>query len=160
MKACLRFVKRSGHVSTLSLLLAGSLAAAPVPPKNTAPQPPKPEPAQQEAPQSVFALPNGPKEGRDPFFPASDRPFLNRTIIPAPRTTNSPVSILVVNGIIPGEKPLVMINGRTFAPGETAEITEGGGRRTRITCVEIKPDAVIIEANGERRELRLKSSLK
>src|SRR5215467_5105586 len=149
MKARLRFVKRSGQVGTLSFLLAGTLAAAPAPPKNTAPQPAKPEAGQQqEAPQSVFAIPNTPKEGRDPFYPASERVYVNKTIIPTPsKTNNAPVN-LIVNGIIPGEKPLVMINGRTFAPGESADVSEKDGRRTRVTCVEIKSDSIIIEANG------------
>jgi hypothetical protein len=156
MKACLRFVKRSGQVGTLSLLVTCTLAAAPAPPKNTAPQPSKPESAQQEAPQSVFVIPNEPKEGRDPFFPGSNRVYVNKTIIPIPSKANTPVNV-VLTGISSG---FAMINGRTFAPGETADVTEKDGRRSRVTCVEIKADSVIVEVGNERRELRLKSGLK
>ena len=144
------FLRGSFRAGMISFLLAGSLAAAPSAPKSTTPpKAAKPEPVEPETPQSLFTIPTNPKDGRDPFFPNSTRSA--PVIATGPKTNASPVS-LVVNGI---STDFVILNGRTFGRGETAEVPMGNGR-TRVTCVEIKLDSVVVEVNGERRELRPK----
>jgi len=64
--------------------------------------------------QSVFVLPDSPKEGRDPFFPSSIRPYKDR--VPAGLT---PVSSLKLEGITRARgKVFVIINGVTFGVGD------------------------------------------
>lgn len=155
-----RSFSHAGRLGLISLFLAGPLAAAPTPPKTPPPgKPAKVEPAEPEVPESVFVVPESPKDGKDPFFPNSTHAYQTPVVKAAGPRTNAEVSLLV-NGIIPGDKPLVMINGRTFGPGETAEVRDNSGQRQRVKCLEIRSDSVIVEVNGLRRELRLKPSLK
>jgi hypothetical protein len=107
-------------------------------------------------PQSVFVVPTNTKDGRDPFFPNSDRLLAAGSTTPK-RTSTPETALLVLNGLsgTAGRK-LAMINGRTLAEGEEAEVSTAGGR-VRFRCLEIKTDSVIIEVSGERRELRLRS---
>jgi hypothetical protein len=106
--------------------------------------------------RSVFILPAAPKEGRDPFFPKSNRPFEM-----APTATNivPEITALVVKGISGStDHRLVIINNHTFATGDIADvITEQG--RIRVHCVEIKPRSVIIEVGGQYHELPLSDNL-
>jgi hypothetical protein len=108
--------------------------------------------AQTNAPHSNFTLPANPGEGRDPFFPKSNRPYEA-----AMTATNSTVEVtsLVVRGISgSSDHRLVIINNHTFAAGDIADvITEQG--RIRIHCVEIKPRSVVIEIRGQYHELPL-----
>ena len=109
-----------------------------------------------EIPQSVFAVPANPHEGRNPFFPQS--------IVAAPVITpkpNSPLdfSSFVLNGITSPPKRTAMINGRTFETGEEGEVKSASGGRAMIKCEEIKADSAVIIVNGQRRELRLRFGL-
>ena len=107
-------------------------------------------------PQSVFIIPSNVREGRDPFFPDSIRPYNS-----GPVKTNTPTGAvtLVLNGVSgTAERRLVMINGRTMAEGETSEVPTPGGRY-KVRCLEIKDESVIIEIGGERRELHLRRGL-
>jgi hypothetical protein len=52
--------------------------------------------------------------------------------------------------------PLAMINGRTMARGEDAEIVTDCGRLL-VHCVDITTNSAIVEVGGERRELRLRT---
>jgi hypothetical protein len=62
-------------------------------------------------------------------------------------------SALVFNGIAgTQDHRLAMINSKTFAEGEEALVNTPSGR-IRVRCIEIKGDIVVIEVNGERREL-------
>jgi len=102
--------------------------------------------------QSAFLIPANPTEGRDPFFPKSNRPYEA-----AMTATNRPVEInaLVVRGISgPPDHRLVVINTTTFAAGDVADVfTEQG--RIRVHCVEIKPRSVVVEIRGQYHELLL-----
>ena len=49
----------------------------------------------------------------------------------------------------------VVINNHTFEAGEETEIPVSGVR-TRIHCLEIREDSVLLEVAGVKRELRLK----
>jgi hypothetical protein len=100
--------------------------------------------------RSVFNLPNSPKEGRDPFFPNSLRPYAS-TVIPSAPTTD--LSSLVMQSTLgTADHPLVVINNVTFAVGDDAEVTTPQGR-IRIHCVAITADAAVIEAAGQRTVL-------
>ena len=53
---------------------------------------------------------------------------------------------------------LCLINNGTFAEGEEGEVITAEGK-VRIRCIKIKEDSVLIEAGGERQELRLRKGL-
>jgi len=105
-------------------------------------------------PLSVFEIPRSPEEGRDPFFPASDR-FRRVSSTNSTTTPKVPAIELVYNGLSgTADHRLAIINGRTLAEGEETELVLPTGR-VKIRCIEIKGETVIVEAFGERRELRL-----
>jgi len=103
--------------------------------------------------QSVFIMPASPKEGRDPFFPSSTRPYQSAVLANTPAADLNP-NLLVMQGIS-GMPPnrLVVINKHTFAKGDYAEVSTSQGR-IHIHCLEINANSVVIEANGQRHELR------
>jgi hypothetical protein len=149
MKSSFQF---AANVTVLSLAASASLGVAgePSPPPPNA----KVEAAADEnrtIPRSIFTVPTNPKEGRNPFFPKSGGSSAASTH-PTP-----PSSAIILNGL--GGTPdnrLAIINNRTFAEGEEAEVSTAAGR-VRIRCIEIKTGFVVIEVAGERRELRLRS---
>jgi hypothetical protein len=139
--------------ATMILSMATAYSA---PPEVKSPPDPRPSPT-NAIPQSVFIVPTNSKEARDPFFPNSDRLFGG-----ASTTTKKPstpdVVLFVLNGLSgTADHRLAMINYRTLAEGEESEVTTSAGR-LRFRLLEIKVDSVIIEAGGERRELRLRSN--
>ena len=110
--------------------------------------------AEPEIPASVFVWPANPKEGRDPFFPNSKRPYAG-LVVNQP-LTNAPVT-LILNGITRG---LAMINGRTFSEGEEGEVNTNAGKK-HLRCIKIKEDSAIIELlpERERQELKMRSGV-
>jgi hypothetical protein len=148
-------------LSAAIALSAATVKSAPVG-KTPAPAPkaaaPEPEPA---IPQSVFTIPNTSGVARDPFFPSRiiqaqvAKPVT--TTNAAPRTVS--LSCLVLKGLSgTPANPLAMVNGRTMARGEDAEIVTECGRLL-VHCVDITTNSAIVEVGGERRELRLRSDL-
>jgi hypothetical protein len=124
-----------------ALILVLSVAAAP-PAKPAAPEPVR---------LSVFVIPKNPKEGRDPFFPASVRPYEN---VQAAQTHVVEISSLVLKGISGSpENRLAIINNRTFAIGDEQDLITSQGR-IRVRCVEINNNSVIVESSGQRQELK------
>jgi hypothetical protein len=107
-----------------------------------------------EIPQSVFEMPARKEEGRDPFFPDSQHPY--GVAVVKPQTPKGGTLTLKLNGITAGSTPLAIINGKSLAPGESAEYPAVGGK-VKVLVVEIKTDTgiVMVEVNGERRELRM-----
>jgi hypothetical protein len=107
--------------------------------------------AVQQAPRSFFNIPSNPKEGRDPFFPASLRPYQTPDI-PGSRVTTD-LSSLVMQGIS-GAPPhqLVIINSVTFGVGDDAEVRTSQGR-IRIHCIGITGNSAVIEVNGQEHTL-------
>jgi hypothetical protein len=105
----------------------------------------------QQVPRSVFTIPANSKEGRDPFFPNSLRPYQALDVPGSHPTTD--LSSLVMQGIL-GAPPhqLVIINNITFGVGDDAEVRTPQGR-IRIHCVDISGDSVVIEANGQEQTL-------
>ena len=142
-------------LGTLVICVASLGAAAPSKEKaGKSAATPAAQPA--EPPQSVFTIPTNSKEGKDPFFP--HRSVV--AVVPGPRTNTRPAVAsvkLTLNGLSgTQQKPLCIINGRTFEKGEEGEIVTTSGR-TRVRCVDIKEDVVLIEVNGVRQELRLRA---
>ena len=142
-------------------LLAGVTALTLTHPAPAAPAPKKAAATEtlttsNAVPKSIFVIPTDAKQGRDPFFPDSQR-FVSAgpTTNAAPVSTVSP-SAFVLQGISgTADRRLAIINGRTLAEGEETEVTVNG-TRLRFRCLEIKADAVVIEIGTERRELRLR----
>jgi hypothetical protein len=138
---------------TFQCLLAALLfmaAAGPLPLSAAPPQHDK-----LEAQQSVFAYPNSPSEGRDPFFPGSTRVYDTN---PAKLSQGPSLTELVLKSIL-GTPPRVfaIINNHTFASGDDEDVTTKSGQRLHIRCVGINPKAgtATVEANGVSEVLRL-----
>lgn len=114
-------------------------------------------PSGLKIPFSAFVIPSKPQQGRDPFFPQSNRLF-EETFTAA--TTNQPglavpdLQLKALSGL-PGHR-LAMINNLTFEVGEDAEVPTSNGR-TRVRCLAIRDDSVVIQVNGEQRVLRFRS---
>jgi hypothetical protein len=99
---------------------------------------------------SVFVIPSEPREGRDPFFPNSTRPY--KTTV---TTTfhSADVSALIIKGFSGSvDHRFVIINNHTFAPGDEGDVVTPAGRM-HLTCVEIRTNSVVIDVGGERHEL-------
>jgi len=115
----------------------------------------KSQPAMTNSPRSVFILPANPAEGRDPFFPKSNRPY---EMAPAATNNVPEVTALVVRGISGSpDHRLVIINNHTFATGDIADVITDQGR-IRVHCVEIKSRSVIIEVGNQYHELPISDS--
>jgi len=108
-----------------------------------------------QVPKSDFKVPNTVAEGRDPFFPHTSRVKTRVTPQPTPTPTPAPVT-LALKGVSGTEaKRYALINDKTFEAGEEREI-QVGTNRVRVRCIEIREDAVLIEANGTQQLLRLR----
>jgi hypothetical protein len=112
-------------------------------------------PAVPEIPQSVFVIPPGPKDGRDPFYPDSTR--LHVAATPTANVARvAGFADLTFKGFAgPVGNRLAIINDLSFATGEEGVVITPAGR-LRIRVIEIKDDSVWIEIGSERRELRLR----
>jgi hypothetical protein len=105
--------------------------------------------------KSVFVMPNDPKEGRDPFYPNSSRPYESS---PGSKTVDSSLlNTLKVKSIIDGGdgRVFAIIENHTFAPGDEGTIIDDDGRRMTIRCLGInsKAGTVIVESAGARATL-------
>lgn len=107
----------------------------------------------QIAPRSIFNQPANPKEGCDPFFPTSVRPYASAVVPNAPTTDFSSLSMQGISGA--PDHRLVIINKVTFAVGDEAEVFTPQGR-IRIRCLIITDDSAVIEAAGQRQILHYK----
>lgn len=110
-------------------------------------------PAAMVIPKSQFgALP---ESGKDPFYPDSAR--LQKKISVSQTNNVATVAPEVrINGFSGNAtRPLVIINNVTFGEGDEQMVTTAAGR-ARVRCVEIRTQdqAVEIEINGQRRELK------
>ncbi|MGB7768194.1 MAG: hypothetical protein WBN22_04995 [Verrucomicrobiia bacterium] len=108
------------------------------------------QPDKTDVIRSVFILPASPKEGRDPFFPDSNRPYAV-AVVAKPRVAD--ISSLVVKGFSGLlDHRLVIINNHTFAAGDEGDVIVPLGR-IHVRCIEIKTNSVVIEVGGQRHEL-------
>ena len=106
---------------------------------------------------SVFAFPNNPAEGRDPFFPNSTHVYGSNV----DAKTAPSLSDLVLHTIL-GTPPHVfaLINNHTFGPGEDGDVATKSGQRLHIRCLRIDAAAgtTTIEAGDTIEELHLSGS--
>ena len=76
--------------------------------------------------------------------------------MPVEKKSSSESLVFVLNGLSGTEEDrLAIINGRTLAEGEQADIATPTGR-VRVRCVQIKERSVIIDIGGDRREIFLR----
>ncbi len=111
-------------------------------------------------PRSVFDIPATVKEGRDPFFPESTRAADAAAAAAATtisHNSNEAVANLKVPGIsgTPGHQ-LAIINNHTFAVGDEGDVLTSSGH-VHLRCVEIQPDAVVVEIAGRIHRIKLAS---
>jgi hypothetical protein len=132
--------------ASLFLLVAGAVMPVMAAPPVAAPVAPM-----EQVPRSIFNIPASSKEGRDPFFPASLRPYQS-VVVPGSHPTTD-LSSLVIQGVL-GAPPhqLVIINNVTFGVGDDAEVRTPQGR-IQIHCVQISGNTAVIEANGQEHTL-------
>jgi hypothetical protein len=117
--------------------------------------------------RSVFTLPAGARDGRDPFYPSTTRALgeaSQSSGASAQTSTNSsasgqPVEIasLKFPGVsgTPGNL-LAIINNHTFAVGEEGEVLTPNGK-VQLRCLEIHPDVVVVEIAGKIHRINLES---
>jgi hypothetical protein len=131
-----------------------SLAAFGPPPLSAAPAP---QPAKQEIPPavSVFAYPNNPVDGRDPFFPASIRVYGSNPDKPIQGPSVGDLTLKSIMGAAP--RYFVIIGTKdypggahTFGAGEDGDVINKAGQRQHIRVVDINPRAgtATVEENG------------
>jgi hypothetical protein len=139
--------------AALGLALAAQAAATQT---NAPPMSTNAAPVEVEIPKSVFVIPAVQKDGRDPFFPRSVRPYGSPQIVTTNRSTIPIMAELVVNGISGSpEKPLAIINNVTFGVGDDGEVVSAG-RKFRIRCLEINAGTgiVTVQNGSQRQQLR------
>jgi hypothetical protein len=101
-----------------------------------------------------------PGYGKDPFFPRSSRlqasPVVKTNALPSGELPSG----MVLKGISgTKEKPLAIINNRTFGEGEEAQLRVGIGIY-HVKVVEIKERSVMVSVNGSLpRELVFRQEL-
>jgi hypothetical protein len=100
--------------------------------------------------RSVFIIPSNSKEGCDPFFPKSNRPY---EMAAAANTRTGNATSLVLKGFSGSQNHrLVIINNHTFAAGDTGDVITSDGH-VHLRCIEVKTNSAIVEIGGQRYEL-------
>lgn len=112
---------------------------------------PMARPVKTKVIKSVFTIPSNSREGRDPFFPNSLRPY--EIAAAAQPQKAGDLSSLVIKGFS-GEltNRLVIINNHTFAEGDEGDVITST-TQIHLRCIKIKTHSVIIEVGGQRHEL-------
>ena len=110
-------------------------------------------PAEPPFPKAVFDL--AVKGVKDPFFPHSLRQAI---VTPTTAPAISPSAFVLKGFSGPTNQRLAIINNRTLAAGEDAEVTIPSGK-IKIHCLAIKENSVLIrvEKQADPLELRLRS---
>lgn len=137
--------------------LGAALSALALVNLDAAPKPATPPPTEELLiPQSIFVMPTSPQEGRDPFFPRSNRPYMSAAVLhtnvapvvgSAPAPTPADLHLKGVSGT--AARPLAIINNRTFAVGEQGDVPTPTGR-LRIRVVEIRRDGhVVVQTSSD-----------
>jgi hypothetical protein len=111
---------------------------------------PKAAPAKPVPARSVFMMPANARDGRDPFFPESNRPY--EDAMAAQHATVDATAIAVKGISYEHGRAMVIINNHTFALGDEGDVLTTGGR-VHLRLAEIRSGSVIVEVNGSRREL-------
>jgi hypothetical protein len=102
-------------------------------------------------PLAVFDVTSSPV--KDPFFPLSTRQAVAAAATNAPAVSASVFSLKGLSGS--ANQRLALINNRTLAVGEFAEVNTSAGK-IKIQCLEIKESSVLIrtEIQADPIELR------
>ena len=100
--------------------------------------------------RSIFLQPASPREGRDPFYPESLRPY---AVVVVPQVVPRITSLKIRGFSGTPENRMVIINNHSFGVGDEGDVLTPGGR-LHVHCLEINGDTVVIEADNQRRELR------
>ena len=103
---------------------------------------------------STFTIPNSLAQGRDPFYPQSTR------FISTPVVTNAVGPVVLEFKGLSGtpDRPLAIINNRTFAVGEEQDVHTDQGR-VSVTCLAIEGLKVRVRAQGQTHELSLRTDI-
>jgi len=100
-----------------------------------------------------------PRFGKDPFYPNSTR-RTKGIAIPNYVDPVAPATELKVNGISGSKnRPLAIINFRTFSLGETAEMRVKG-EVVKVRCIEITDKVVKVTINGSPKDLTVPETVK
>jgi len=124
------------------------LAAAAVPAVQA--DPPRAEAAKPAPSRALFVMPSGVREGRDPFFPESARPYED---VAATKHTVEASSFVIKGYSVEHGRAMVIINNHTFSLGDEGDVLTTSGR-VHLRLTEIRHASVVIEVNGSTRELR------
>ena len=112
-------------------------------------EPPKAAPVKPVPVHSVFVMPASVRDGRDPFFPESARPYEEAVSSKSTLEANA----FSVKGLsIEHGHAMVIINNHTFAVGDEGDVLTAG-KRVHIRLAEIRAGVVVIEVTGAKREL-------
>lgn len=115
--------------------------------------------------RSVFILPTGAKDGRDPFYPATNRALgeanQSANSQSATNSTAAGQSVEIASLKFPGVsgtpgKLLAIINNHTFAVGDEGDVITPNGK-IHLRCVEIHPDVVVVEISGKIHRITLET---
>lgn len=103
---------------------------------------------------SIFVMPAGTKDGRDPFFPESTRAF--EAMMAATQTNRTAeITSLKVPGISgTAGNLLAIINNHTFAIGDEGDVITPAGK-IHLKCLQIAPTYVVVEVNGTTHRINL-----
>jgi hypothetical protein len=147
-----------GSVIVACALLSGCKKAGPEAPKPVAPVAAKPAvvaapPSTNDMKQflSVFEdLP--PAVGKDPFFPKSHR---RDPSLPVEEVKKQVDQTLILKGIVGSvNRRIAVINDETMESGEESSVRTPGGH-VKVKCLEIAPDYVVIQVEGEPQTRKL-----
>jgi hypothetical protein len=143
----------NAFLKTTLLLVAAVIAGSAIQAQPGKVQAGKIQPAKPVPARSAFSMPTNPREGRDPFFPESTRPY--EEAMPQTNNPASQAKTLVIRGSSGvGDHAMLIINNHTFALGDEGDVSTAGGR-VHLRLVEIRKDVAVVEVNGTRHELSL-----
>ncbi len=107
-------------------------------------------PVELPIPLAVFDVASKPTH--DPFFPLSLRKPVADTTNAAPAFSASAFTLKGLSGST--GRRLALINNRTIASGENAEITTPSGK-IKIRCLEVKESSVVIRAESQSEPVEI-----
>lgn len=136
------------------LLVAGTVTAKDQPAAHAKPTNAPAPAVALVIPQSVFV--SNPQKGRNPFFPNSTRDPKKPDSVPTSPRFPEGIRLGGVSGF--PARPLAIINGVTFAPGETGEV-KIDGRRVTVRVDAVKEHSVLMTINGITEEKTLRDKL-
>jgi hypothetical protein len=108
---------------------------------------------------SVFdGNPLGPKDGRDPFYPDSKRPY-PKAVVPNVVVHKDP--LLVLKAVIRTSKQSqALINNAILEVGEKPQSIRTADGRAMVTCLEIGDNYAVVQVEGEAGPRRLEMEKK